>query len=136
MFVVDSRMTLRRNGDTMEDPAASPGRSIDEGPSIENRGRVQAREYFTMLHTEIEIKGTVREFIVTELLSGQDGAELTDDFSLIDNAILDSMAALRMFAFLEERFGVEVGPDDFSVQHMNTISNIASFIASKLKSCN
>ena len=51
------------------------------------------------------IKGTVKDYILTEFLPGTAPSELGDQTPLIQGAILDSLATVQLVAFLEERFG-------------------------------
>ena len=49
-----------------------------------------------------EVKQTVRKFILSEFLPGEDPNELADSTPLISGGILDSIATLKLVAFLEE----------------------------------
>jgi acyl carrier protein len=78
-----------------------------------------------------QVESTVKDYILTEFLPGTQAAELTETTPLVTGAILDSLATLRLVAFLEERFGIEIAPHEASVEHMNTIQDIASLVRSK-----
>jgi acyl carrier protein len=77
------------------------------------------------------VESTVKDYILKEFLPGTHSAELTETTPLVTGAILDSLATLRLVAFLEERFGIEIAPHEASVEHMNTIQDIASLVRSK-----
>jgi acyl carrier protein len=51
---------------------------------------------------------------------------------LISGGILDSLAILRLSAFLEETFGIEVKPYERSPEYLDTITVITEFVASKM----
>ena len=78
-----------------------------------------------------EIKNTIKTFILTEYLPGEDPAALTDDTPLMTTGILDSIAVLKVVTFLENKFGIIVEPHEAVVENLNTLSDIARFVGSK-----
>lgn len=77
------------------------------------------------------IKATVKEFILREFLPGESPDNLTDTMELITAGILDSLATLRLVAFLEETFGVQTEPHEVGTENLNSIHDIANFVQSK-----
>ena len=80
----------------------------------------------------MEVKQTVRDYILTEFLPGTPSSELSDSTPLITGAILDSLATLQLVAFLEERFGIEVQPHEASIDYLDSLTNIEALVRSKL----
>jgi acyl carrier protein len=80
-----------------------------------------------------ETKSTVKDFILREFLPGEDPNELQDDTPLITGGILDSIATLKLVAFLEEQFGISIAAHEADVDHLNTLNDIAALVASKRK---
>jgi acyl carrier protein len=78
-----------------------------------------------------QTRTTVKEYILEEFLQGANPSELTETTPLITGAILDSLATLKLVAYLEERFGIEIQAHEASVDHLNTINDIASLVESK-----
>ena len=78
-----------------------------------------------------EIKKTVKEYILKEFLPGEDPEELTDTTPLISGGIFDSIATLKLVAFLEERYAFTFQAHEVDVQYLNTIKDIANLIVSK-----
>jgi acyl carrier protein len=78
-----------------------------------------------------EKKETVREYILREFLPGEDPAALTEDTPLISGGILDSLATLKLVAFLEESFGIQVEAHEVGQDNLNTIALIADYVESK-----
>jgi acyl carrier protein len=78
------------------------------------------------------IRGTVKDYILTEFLPGTSPAELGDQTPLIQGAILDSLATVQLVAFLEERFGIEIEAHEASIDHLNTLDDIAALVQQKL----
>src|SRR3989344_6992020 len=72
------------------------------------RGDYKKRNIVESGETMEEIGRDVKEFILREFLQGEDPDALTDSTPLITGGILDSLATLKLVAFLEERFKVTV----------------------------
>jgi acyl carrier protein len=73
----------------------------------------------------------VRDFLIEETHWQGDRAELTDDLPLIENRVIDSMALLRLVAWLEAEFGIDIGDADVVPGNFGTIERITSFISTK-----
>jgi len=78
-----------------------------------------------------DIGMAVKDYIMREFLPEEDPAELQDTTPLITAGILDSIATLRLVAFLEEHFGIQVAAHEASVEHLNTIADITRFVSGK-----
>ena len=78
------------------------------------------------------IAATTRQYILDEFLPGENPANLTESTPLISGGILDSLATLRLVAFLEERFGITLGAHEVTRDRINTIADIAQLVQSKL----
>lgn len=78
-----------------------------------------------------EISQNIKEFILREFLPGEDPDALTDSTPLITGGILDSLATLKLVAFLEERFKVTVAPHETDEEHLGTILDIVKLVQSK-----
>ena len=79
-----------------------------------------------------DIKETIKAYILEEFLPGEDPAELTDSTPLITGGILDSLATLKLVLFLEERFHIKIDAHETMVDYLNTISDIAQLVNSKV----
>jgi acyl carrier protein len=77
------------------------------------------------------INEVVKEYILNEFLPGADPSELTDTTPLIRGNIIDSLAMLKLVAFLEERFGITIQPHEASVDYMDTTKAISELVQSK-----
>lgn len=78
-----------------------------------------------------EIQAAVKEFILKEFLPGENPDELTGDTPLISGGILDSIATLKLVAFLEERFGVKFKAYEMDAEHLDTLTVISALIQAK-----
>jgi acyl carrier protein len=80
-----------------------------------------------------ELKETIRQFIVSSYLPGEASGNLRDDTPLLTSGILDSLAAVGLVAFIEQRFGVELDVYDTSVESFDRIDDIVRCIERKQK---
>jgi acyl carrier protein len=74
---------------------------------------------------------TLKDYILEEFLPGEKPDELTAETPLISGGILDSLAMIRLVTFIQEQYSVEIRPHEVSVDHLNTITDIARLIESK-----
>ena len=80
----------------------------------------------------LEIEVTVREYILSEFLPGEDPSSLDDTTPLISAGILDSIATARLVSFLEEHFDVRFKASEIGVERLNTVAQIVTAVESKL----
>jgi acyl carrier protein len=76
------------------------------------------------------VKQTLRNYIMEEFLPGEDASQLQNDTGLISGRILDSLATLQLTQFLQDRFDVEVRPEEMTEEYLDSIDRIADLIAS------
>ncbi len=75
----------------------------------------------------------VKQFILNEFLPGEDPANLTDSVQLIRGGILHSLATLRLVAFLEQQFGIELKANDANPDNLDTLADITALVERKLQ---
>lgn len=80
----------------------------------------------------MEIVGTIEKFIVDEIIVGERGTELDPDASLISSGIVDSLALLRLIAFIEEKFGVVIEDEEVVSDNFETLNVMKGLVESKL----
>jgi acyl carrier protein len=74
---------------------------------------------------------TIKEFILSEFLPGEDPSQLMEAPPLITGGILDSLATLKMVEFLEKTFSIRIEAHEADVDNLDTIEKISNFVASK-----
>jgi len=79
-----------------------------------------------------KITGPIKEYILAEFLPGEDPAALTDSTPLVTSGVLDSIATLKMVAFLDSRFNITIAAHEADVEHMNTVASMVQLVRSKL----
>lgn len=83
--------------------------------------------------TYMDVKETVRQFILSEFLPGETANNLADDTPLRTSGVLDSMATLRLVDFVEEQFRIEVTAHEAGVENFDCIRDIAALVGRKGK---
>lgn len=82
--------------------------------------------------TTDDVKQTLMTFILKEFLPGESPDELTATTPLITGGVLDSLATLKLVAFIEEHYKVQVAAHEVDVEHLDTIATIEHLVHSKL----
>jgi acyl carrier protein len=78
------------------------------------------------------VSESIKEYIMSEFLPGEDAGELTSETPLISTGILDSMATLKLVLFLENEFSVSINPQEVSIEHLDTIDKISTLVQSRM----
>lgn len=75
-----------------------------------------------------DIKEKLRTFIMKELNPDRDLEGLDDDEPLLDSEIIDSLGILRIMAFLDEEFGIDLAADQIKRENFQSITSICSLV--------
>lgn len=73
----------------------------------------------------------VERFIVDEILIGSEQTSIEPDQSLLDSGILDSLALLRLIAFLEDHYQIDIGDGEVTPDNFETLATINTFVQRK-----
>jgi len=84
------------------------------------------------LTTRDEIAGQIRAFLLEEF--PDQGVELTDTTSLLDDWMIDSVGIVSTVLFLESHFDIEIARADLNGTTFATIDALANLVASRLAS--
>ena len=85
-----------------------------------------------MADSSRKICRTVKEYILSEFLPGEDPETLSDDSPLITGGILDSIKIMKLVIFLEETHGVEFQAHEIAADYLDTLESIARVVQSKI----
>jgi acyl carrier protein len=78
-----------------------------------------------------EIADSIKRFILTEVLPGEDPSLVTESTPLMSTAVLDSTSTLKLILYIEEQFGVELEARDTRPANLETIESIVKTIVSR-----
>jgi acyl carrier protein len=78
-----------------------------------------------------QVAGTreqIRQFI-QDLAKGKGVVTLTDQESLTDNGVIDSLGIFRLVSFLEDTFRLRISDEDITHENFQSIDAIDMFVA-------
>ena len=78
-------------------------------------------------------KDQIRDFVRENLAAPKGITTFTDEESLTESGVIDSLGILRLVGFLEENFGVRVGDEEITAENLASINIIEQFVLSKGK---
>ena len=84
-----------------------------------------------MVDETLRVRDSLRSFVLTTFLPGEDPETLSADTPLLSSGIIDSIAVLDMVAWIESTFGVRLEQDDLGRERLDTIALIADLIAER-----
>jgi acyl carrier protein len=73
---------------------------------------------------------TIREFIVSFFYVPEPEA-FSDDQSLLDSGIVDSIGMFDVIAFLEKQFGFKIKDEEMIPENLDSVANMSRFVARK-----
>ena len=80
----------------------------------------------------MDIKETIREFILSNFLKGSELTTLVDDASFLEEGIIDSVGVLELVAFIEETFNFRVEDEEIVPDNLDSVDKLVAFVQSKL----
>ncbi len=78
------------------------------------------------LEDTCEIQRDVRQFIQNELV--RDVQAISDDDSLLEAGVVDSLAVLALVEYVERQYGLKVMEDEMMPENFESIEAIAAFV--------
>ena len=78
-------------------------------------------------------KERIREFIQKDLASAKGISSFSDNESLMENGIIDSLGIFRLVAFLEETFRVRIGDEEITADNLKSVDAIEQLVLAKKK---
>jgi methoxymalonate biosynthesis acyl carrier protein len=79
------------------------------------------------------VKDQIRQFVSEELAAAKGVTLVSDDQSLIENGVVDSLGIFRLVTFLEENFGVKIGDEEISADNLASVDMIEQLVLRKGK---
>ncbi len=83
------------------------------------------------MKTRLETRAIIREHILKEIL--QQDVPLRDDTPLIEEGYLTSLQAVELVMFLEQRFGIQIDPEEVNEDEFRSLDTIAGLVERKLR---
>ncbi len=76
----------------------------------------------------MDIDAIVKDFITATFLAGKKSTPFTEEMSLVDSGLIDSLGIMKLLAFIEKRFGFIVPEDEVLPEHFESVVSISSYI--------
>lgn len=70
----------------------------------------------------------IKKYVIDEFLPDVDAGDLDDDYNLLDGGVIDSLAVLKVLAWLEKEFEISMDDVDLSPTDFQSITAMASFV--------
>ena len=75
-----------------------------------------------------ELKARIKQFVITEVNPERNLEQLGDEEPLVDSGIVDSLGVLKIMAFLDEEFGIDLSTEQIKLENFNSVTSICSLI--------
>ena len=73
------------------------------------------------------MKEILKQFITQELLANE-GLTLHDEDNLLLDGMIDSLGILRLVAFVEQTFQIQIPYEDITIENFNTVNSLATYL--------
>ncbi len=77
------------------------------------------------------IEKQIRRYIADNFLFSDDGYQLPDDTSFLEEGIVDSTGVLELVMFVEETFNVTVEDEEIMPENFDSVAQLAAYIRRK-----
>ena len=75
-----------------------------------------------------EFKEKIKNFIMTELNPDRSFERLDDNEPLLDSGIINSLGVLKIMAFLDEEFGIDLSTEEIKLENFKNVTSICSLV--------
>jgi acyl carrier protein len=79
----------------------------------------------------VEIHSQLRQFL-SEAAQAKGVADFSDDQSLFQAGVIDSLGVFRLISFLEETFPITIDDQDMVPENFQSVTNISNFVLGKM----
>lgn len=70
----------------------------------------------------------IRHYIVAEFLDGEEAADLTNDFDLVANGVVDSLGLVRVISHISQAYSIPVDDIPMKPESFRSIEAICSVV--------
>jgi acyl carrier protein len=77
------------------------------------------------------IEDQIRQYIADNFLFSEDGYQLSDDASFLEEGIVDSTGVLELVMFVEDTFNTTVEDDEIVPENLDSVAQLAAYIRRK-----
>jgi acyl carrier protein len=77
-----------------------------------------------------DVMSQIRQFIIDEFVRNR--STIDETTNLLEQEIIDSLGIFTLIAFIDDRFGVTVAPEEVNLENFETLGAISSLVERKL----
>jgi len=77
------------------------------------------------------IEEQIRKYVAENFLFSDDGSQLPDDVSFLEEGIVDSTGVLELVMFVEDTFNVAVKDEEIVPDNFDSVARLAAYIRRK-----
>jgi acyl carrier protein len=78
------------------------------------------------------IEEQIRQYVADNFLFSDDGYQLSDDVSFLEEGIVDSTGVLELVMFVEDTFNITVQDEEIVPENFDSVSRLAAYIRRKM----
>jgi acyl carrier protein len=79
----------------------------------------------------MEVREQIRRYIAETFLFSENGFNMSDDVSFLDEGVIDSMGVLELIMFTEETFNISVDDDEIKPENFDSVNKLYDYIQRK-----
>ncbi len=79
----------------------------------------------------MSVEEQIKSYILENFLFSDDGSELAEDASFLEEGIVDSTGVLELVMFVEETFALSVEDEEIVPDNFDSINQLAAYIRRK-----
>ena len=79
----------------------------------------------------MELKENIRQYLAQNMLFSDTGFPYSDDASFLEEGIIDSIGFMELVTYVQQTFGIEVGPEELVPANFDSVNKLAAFVATK-----
>ena len=80
----------------------------------------------------MSIENEVRDFIATELSWDGSIDELSADYPLLEQEVVDSLGIFKIISFLESKYDIEIDDEELVPENFESIAKITGLVSGKV----
>ena len=79
----------------------------------------------------MDIKEQIRQYLAENFLFSDNGFNLGDDDSFLEEEVVDSTGVMELVLFVEDNFGVSVADEEIIPDNFDSVNQLAAYIQRK-----
>jgi acyl carrier protein len=79
----------------------------------------------------MDLRDRIRAYIVENFLFGDEAPLESDEQSLLDSGIIDSVGVMELVAYLEADHGLQIEDEELVPENLDSVANLVSFVQRK-----